>query len=136
METLTIRKKIHFKLGRNNRNQIIQGTPEPVIKKLEWFITMLINSISDSLEQTESIFKKAKFWQENENIAFSADQQKIINKLFDGFEGNLTSSKWAKICKCSQDTANRAIADLIEKGIFVKIGLGRSTHYKLNVENQ
>ena len=103
---------------------------------LEWFITMLINSINDSLEQTESIFKKAKFWQENENIAFSSDQQKIINKLFDGFEGNLTSSKWAEICKCSQDTANRAIADLIEKGIFVKIGSGRSTHYKLNVENQ
>ena len=48
METLTIRKKIHFKLGRNNRNQIIQGTPEPVIKKLfyYWFGGSLDNLIA------------------------------------------------------------------------------------------
>ena len=55
-----------------------------------------------------------------------------INRLFDGFDGPLTSSKWAKICKCSPDTALRDINDLIEKGILAKAAPGgRSTHYEL-----
>ncbi len=99
---------------------------------LEWFASTLFDAVNDSLLQTQSIFKKAKFWQEHEHIKFSADQQKMLNKLFDGFEGNLTSSKWAKICKCSQDTASRAIADLIAKGILQKVGSGRNIHYLLN----
>ena len=124
-QVLKYRKEYYDILERTQRGDM------DITPWLEWFITMLINALNDSLQQTESIFQKAKFWQEHENISFSADQQKIINKLFDGFEGNLSSSKWAKICKCSQDTASRAIADLIEKGIFVKLGSGRSTHYKL-----
>ena len=51
--------------------------------------------------------------------------------LLDGFEGNLTSSKWAKICKCSQDTAIRSIKYLIENNILKQEGTGRSTHYVL-----
>jgi Fic family protein len=91
----------------------------------------MLKAIEDSFSQTESIFKKSKFWQENIGVNFSPDQRKIINMLLDGFEGNLTSSKWAKICKCSHDTATRAIADLQQKDILEKLGAGRSTHYAL-----
>ena len=55
----------------------------------------------------------------------------MLNKLFDGFEGNLTSSKWAKICKVSQDTASREINALVVGGILRQQGQGRSTHYVL-----
>ena len=55
----------------------------------------------------------------------------MLNRLFDGFKGNLTSSKWAKICKVSQDTASREINALVAKGIIRREGQGRSTHYVL-----
>ena len=55
----------------------------------------------------------------------------MLNKLFDGFEGNLTSSKWAKMCKVSQDTASREINALVERDILRQEGQGRSTHYVL-----
>ena len=59
-------------------------------------------------------------------------QKKILNKLLDGFDGKLTSSKWAKIGKCSQDTALRDIKDLIDKQILYKLPMGgRSTGYAL-----
>lgn len=102
---------------------------------IDWFCKVLCKSIDDSLSQTESIFQKAKFWQDNENIKFSANQQKMINKLFDGFEGNMTSSKWAKICKCSQDTAGREISDLIRKKVLLKEGTGRAVHYLLDTNH-
>ncbi|MCR5589559.1 MAG: hypothetical protein K6F72_08080 [Bacteroidales bacterium] len=63
---------------------------------------------------------------------FNERQRKIINRLYDGFEGPLTSSKWAKICHCSPDTALRDITSLIEKGVLVKAPAGgRNTHYTL-----
>ncbi|MBQ8707056.1 MAG: hypothetical protein IJ523_03085 [Succinivibrionaceae bacterium] len=55
--------------------------------------------------------------------------------LLDGFEGNLTSGKWAKICKCSQDTANREISQLVSMNILISEGAGRSTHYRLTMED-
>jgi Fic family protein len=59
-------------------------------------------------------------------------QKKLLNKVFDGFEGKLTSSKWAKIAKCSKDTAIRDINDLIGKNILKKEEAGgRSTNYEL-----
>jgi Fic family protein len=76
--------------------------------------------------------KKANFWNAHAQTPINERQRKIINRLFDGFEGPLTSSKWAKICKCSPDTALRDINDLIDKGILIKSSSGgRSTHYEL-----
>ena len=98
---------------------------------IEWFAETMLKAIEDSLAQTESIFRKAKFWQDHSNMEFSSNQCKMLNRLFDGFEGNLTTSKWAKMCKCSHDTAIRAITDLIEKGVLKKKGDGKSTHYVL-----
>lgn len=73
---------------------------------IEWFVKTLQSSLENALLQTEFVFRESKFWQEHEHIEFSAHQQKkMLNRLFDGFEGKQISAKWAKICKCSQDTA-------------------------------
>ena len=82
--------------------------------------------------ELDNVFKKARFWQSQPAGSINKRQEKIINKLFEDFEGKLTSSKWAKITKCSQDTALRDILDLVEKGVFVKDSAGgRSTSYSL-----
>jgi len=98
---------------------------------LEWFLKCLSKSISDAESLINKIIYKALCWQEFNKIILDKNQQKIINMLLDGFEGNLTSSKWAKICKCSQDTAIRSIKYLIENNILKQEGTGRSTHYVL-----
>ncbi|MFA5059538.1 MAG: Fic family protein [Candidatus Omnitrophota bacterium] len=99
---------------------------------LVWFL----NCLSRALDTTEStlsgVFKKARFWDSLPVESINERQKMIINKLFDGFEGKLTTSKWAKITKCSQDTAHRDILDLVERGILVKDPAGgRSTSYSL-----
>lgn len=98
---------------------------------LEWFLQCLTKAIHNSDELIDKIVHKAFCWQEFNKIDLDQNQRKIINMLLDGFEGNLTSSKWAKICKCSQDTATRSIKYLIEKNILEQEGSGRSTHYVL-----
>jgi Fic family protein len=82
----------------------------------------------------ESVLAKAKFWEQHSQTTLNDRQRLMLNKLLDGFEGKLTSSKWAKIAKCSQDTAIRDIQDLINKGILRKEAEGgRSTNYELQV---
>lgn len=81
-----------------------------------------------------SVKRKAKLWMMPEAQTFNDRQRLLLNKLMDGFEGKLTSSKWAKIAKCSQDTATRDIQDLVTKGILAKDEAGgRSTNYLLIV---
>jgi Fic family protein len=97
-----------------------------------WFLNCLIIALKTSEITLNKIFTKAKFWKLQENINFNERQKKVLNRLMDGFEGNLTSVKWAKIGKCSKDTAIRDINDLIEKGILKKLDAGgRSTNYGL-----
>lgn len=97
---------------------------------LEWFLECLGRAISSSQEILSSILKKASFWKKHEKTIFSSRQVLLLNKLLDGFEGKLTTSKWAKISKTSQDTALRDIQDLVNKKVLVNdIGGGRSTSY-------
>jgi Fic family protein len=78
------------------------------------------------------VFRKANFWEKHKNTQLNKRQHLMINKLFDNFYGKLTSSKWAKITKCSTDTALRDIKDLIEKGILSQDEAGgRSVNYTL-----
>lgn len=78
------------------------------------------------------IFHKAHFREAHTHKPFNKRQRVLINRLFDGFEGKLTSSKWAKLAKCSQDTALGDIDDLVKHGVLVKEpGGGRSTSYAL-----
>ena len=99
---------------------------------LEWFLNCLLNAIKASETMLEKVIFKHNFWLLNSSRLENERQQKMLNKLLDGFEGKLTTSKWAKICKCSQDTALRDIKDLLEKQILKKLpGGSRSTAYAL-----
>lgn len=99
---------------------------------LEWFLNCLDQAISNTEETLSSVLQKARFWKTHLNVSFNDRQHLMLNKVLDGFEGKLTSSKWAKITQCSQDTALRDILDLVERGILVKdTGAGRSTSYSL-----
>ena len=103
---------------------------------LLWFLDCLDRAISLSEENLSGVTQKAKFWEIHQAISMNDRQRKMLNKLIDGFDGNLTSSKWAKIAKCSPDTALRDIQDLIEKGILEKEeGGGRSTSYRIKIGN-
>ncbi len=99
---------------------------------INWFLNTLQKAIINSEETLSLVIKKHKFWNTHGTKIKNERQKKILNKLLDGFTGNLTTSKWAKIAKCSQDTALRDIQYLIEKGILIKSNSGgRSTKYEL-----
>ena len=100
---------------------------------LEWFLNCLKRAILASEETLETVMTKANFWQTHAAESFNNRQRIIINTLLDGFTGKLTSSKWAKITKSSQDTALRDISDLLNRKILLKNdAAGRSTSYKLS----
>jgi Fic family protein len=100
-----------------------------------WFLNCLINALKSTDITLGRIIRKAKFWTEHTDTLLNERQKKMLNKLLDGFDGKLTSSKWSKIAKCSKDSAIRDINDLIEKNILQKEAAGgRSTNYELKVD--
>lgn len=100
---------------------------------LLWFLETLNSAFEGSTEELEKVFEKSRFWEELKDAKLNERQRAMLNRLLDGFIGKLTSSKWAKITKVSQDTASRDINDLIAKGILMKEeGGGRSTSYALS----
>lgn len=99
---------------------------------LTWYLNCLDRALNTTDKRIQNVLKKTRFWDVNAQTVINERQRLMINKLFDGFEGKLTSSKWAKITKCSADTALRDIQDLIQKNILLKEeGGGRSTSYTL-----
>ena len=98
---------------------------------LTWFLECLGRAIEASEEIIGKVLRKAAFWQKNSAEISNNIQREIINRLFDGFTGNLTSGKVEKIFKISQDTAIRLLRDLVEKGFLEVQGAGRGTHYVL-----
>jgi Fic family protein len=121
-----------IKKNRNSYYDILERTeksPPDITDWLTWFLDNLQIAIQNSDQLIQKIMYKAKFWEQYRNVVFSARQIKILNKLLDGFQGSLTTRKWANICKCSHDTANRDIQDLCSKGVLAKEGDGRSTCY-------
>ncbi len=99
---------------------------------LEWFLGCLDRAFDGAETIFGSVLLKAKFWELHAGEPFNDRQRKILNRLMDGFEGRLNSSKWAKIAKTSQDTAGRDIDDLVKRGILMKDAAGgRSTSYSL-----
>lgn len=102
---------------------------------LLWFLNCLKHAITAAESTLQTVLTKARFWTIHTNELFNERQRQIINLLLDGFYGKLTSSKWAKITKCSQDTALRDISDLLDRQILIKDAAGgRSTNYQLQLD--
>lgn len=102
---------------------------------LLWFFDCLQKAIQRSIGIIDITLKKSAYWEKFRHEEVNERQRKVINRLWDGFEGKLTTSKWAKICRCSQDTALRDINELIGKGMLrVSREGGRSTNYLLPPE--
>ena len=100
---------------------------------LQWFLNCLMNALNATNQTLSKVLNKHQFWNMHAAIILNDRQKLLLNRLLDGFDGKLTSSKWAKIAKCSADTALRDIQDLINKQILQKEPAGgRSTSYKLN----
>lgn len=99
---------------------------------LLWYLSCLDRALDAAELRLQHVFRKTRFWDHHRNTEVNERQRKVLNRLFDGFEGNLTTSKWAKLNKCSGDTALRDVNDLLKKGMLVKEESGgRSTSYKL-----
>lgn len=104
-----------------------------VTEWLAWFLDTLHRAVDQAQHTLDAVLTKARFWQRWATTPLNERQVKLLNKLLDGFEGKLTSSKWAAIAKCSPDTALRDINDLLMRGVLRKSNAGgRSTSYELN----
>lgn len=103
-----------------------------ITSHLEWFLDCLNRAFDEAENTLATVFRKARFWQSYAGAPFNDRQRLILNKLLDGIKGKLTSSRWARLVKCSQDTALRDILDLVDRGILTKDPAGgRSTSYSL-----
>lgn len=127
-----------IRIERKQYYEILEKTQKgdlDITNWIKWFLQCLINALNATEAVLANVLFKGKFWQIHSKTIINERQKKLINKLLDDFNGKLTSSKWAKIAKCSKDTAIRDINDLIEKEILRKeIAGGRSTNYELNKE--
>jgi Fic family protein len=102
---------------------------------MEWFLGCLGRAIDGAQTTLSAVLAKARFWERIQGIQINDRQRLMINRLLDGFEGKLTTSKYAKLAKCSQDTAHRDILSLVDHGVFVRSAEGgRSTSYSLAPE--
>jgi Fic family protein len=99
---------------------------------LAWFLQTLQAALGQAHQTLDAVLHKARFWQQGPAAALNERQVKVLNRLLDGFDGKLTSSKWAAIAKCSADTALRDLNDLVARGLLQRSGAGgRSTSYEL-----
>lgn len=124
-----------IRLERKQYYEVLEKTQKGNLDLTDWIVWFL-NCLINALKATDSILTrvlfKADFWQKHIETGINDRQRKLLNRLMDDFEGKLTSSKWAKMAKCSKDSAVRDINDLIEKGILQKeLAGGRSTNYEL-----
>jgi len=124
-----------IRLERNDYYDILERTQKGTLEVtpwMQWFLGCLDRAFDGANATLASVLRKARFWEAHAEESFNDRQRKVVNRLLDGFEGKLTSSKWAKLAKCSQDTAHRDIVDLVDRGILAKDAAGgRSTSYSL-----
>lgn len=104
---------------------------------LAWFLENLRQAIGHAQAALDAVLFKTRFWQHRAGQPMNPRQAKLVNRLLDGFEGQLTTGKWARIAKCSSDSALRDINELVALGMLRKTeGRGRSTAYELALLNQ
>jgi Fic family protein len=120
---------------RDDYYRLLETTQKGTLDVTEWqawFLGCLSRAIDGAQETLSAVLHKAHFWERFAKTPMNARQIDVLNRLLDGFEGKLTTSKWAKLAKCSQDTAYRDILDLVERGVLNKdAGGGRSSGYSL-----
>jgi len=125
-QILTEKKKYYEVL------QTVQYSSGDITEWIDWFLNCLYRALIATEQTMNDILLKSEFWDKHENTDLNSRQRLMLNKLLDGFEGKLKTSKWAKIAKCSPDSALRDIKDLIDKGILKQEESGgRSTNYEL-----
>ncbi len=124
-----------IRVERNAYYEMLEATQKgnlDITAWLEWFLDCLSRAFGAAETILASVLRKARFWDARAGERLNDRQRMMINRLLEGFEGKLTSSKWAKLAKCSQDTALRDIDELLRRDILVKdAGGGRSTSYSL-----
>ena len=110
------------------------ATLDRVKQEFEQRLQTLQSQLDASQEILATVLHKARFWEKHATTILNSRQQLMLNKLLDGFEGKMNTSKWAKMTKTSPDTALRDIQDLLNKKVLVKeVGGGRSTNYSLPI---
>lgn len=125
------RKNYYYQLEKAQRSDL------QITSWMCWFFECLEKSLLATNETLNSVIQKANFWNQNKGVALNVRQSIMLNKLLDEFEGKLTSTKWAKMMKCSPDTALRDIQDLMNKNLLEKENSGgRSTNYILVLRNK
>jgi Fic family protein len=123
-----------IRLERDAYYGILESTQKgdlDITRWIEWFLECLDRAFDGAENTLAAVFRKAEFWKNHTAAPLNLRQRDILNRLLDGFDGKLTSSKWATIEKCSPDTALRDIQDLLDQSILAKEGGGRSTSYSL-----
>jgi len=124
-----------IRLERNAYYDMLEATQKgdlDITAWLAWFLSCLDRAFDGAEKILAAVFQKAEFWKAHAAVPINERQRDMLNRLLDGFDGKVTSSKWATIEKCSPDTALRDINELVARGILKKdAGGGRSTSYAL-----
>jgi len=124
-----------IRLERKEYYDILEKTQKgnlDITEWLVWYLDWLDRALSATEKRLQGVLQKTRFWDAHAATAMNERQRMMVNKLFDGFEGKLNTSKWAKITKCSSDTALRDVQDLLQKGVLQKEEAGgRSISYVL-----
>ena len=120
---------------RNAYYEILERTQKgevDVTPWMEWFLGCLGRAIDGAQTVLAAVLAKARFWERAQRISVNDRQRLVLNKLLDGFEGKLTTTKYAKLTKSSPDTALRDITALVEAGLLIRSSEGgRSTSYAI-----
>lgn len=120
---------------RNDYYEMLERTqqgPMDITAWMKWFLGCLTRAIDGAHTTLSGVMAKARFWDALRNVSLNPRQRLILNRLLDRFEGKLTTSKWATLASCSQDTALRDILQLVERGVLTRNAEGgRSTSYAL-----
>jgi Fic family protein len=129
-----------IRLERNDYYDILERTQKgslDVTGWMEWFLGCLGRAFDGTEVTLRAVLRKARFWERHARVPINDRQRDVINRLLDGFEGKLTTTKWARLETCSHDTALRDIQSLVEHGLLTKdAGGGRSTSYSLVEESE